>query len=470
MSDTIVIGGSVAGLVSAFALAQQGREVTILERDQQPPPASVEQANGSWFRPTVPQSRQGHALTARGVGILASRAPELHSALLDAGALDLDAAAVKPPGLDDQDPRPGDEELRVLGVRRRTLDFVLRRAVLRHQRVTVRPGVTVRGIEASQRRVTGVHSATGQTFRAELIIDASGRKTGASGWLGEAGLATPARTAESCGSTYYTRYYRRLSPTLAGPRNTGFGVRAAGDYFTALLILGDNGTMSISLTVLPDDKPLQALRRETAFTAAVQAIALLAPWIAPDAAEPVSPVYAMAGMENTIRLPARSHPLPIGLYSVGDAACTTDPLFGRGLSLALAHAYELADVVAIYPDPDDKQARAVADAGRDLLVPWFADSVQNDRERVARWRETVHGIRTAAARSGALTYYDIAPAAMTDAYVWRRFTRTALTLGTPGALFADDEVRRRVAKVRPANPVSGPGREEFVRAVTDAGH
>jgi 2-polyprenyl-6-methoxyphenol hydroxylase-like FAD-dependent oxidoreductase len=36
MSDTIVIGGSAAGLASAFAMAQLGHHVMILERDPQP--------------------------------------------------------------------------------------------------------------------------------------------------------------------------------------------------------------------------------------------------------------------------------------------------------------------------------------------------------------------------------------------------------------------------------------------------
>jgi hypothetical protein len=127
--------------------------------------------------------------------------------------------------------------------------------------------------------------------------------------------------------------------------------------------------------------------------------------------------------------------------------------------------------VSAHPDPDEKQASAVADASRDLLVPWYADSVHNDRERIARWQASVHGAPAPAAPSGALTYYDVAPATLTDARVWRKFTRVAMTLDPPQSLYADDEVRRKAAEARAGHgalPAPGPGRDEFLRAVTTA--
>ncbi len=61
-------------------------------------------------------------------------------------------------------------------------------------------------------------------------------------------------------------------------------------------------TFSISLGVLPDDKPMKALREADAFTAAIRATPLLAGWVAPGNSEPISPVYAMGGLDNSARL------------------------------------------------------------------------------------------------------------------------------------------------------------------------
>lgn len=74
---------------------------------------------------------------------------------------------------------------------------------------------------------------------------------------------------------------------LPGPINAGYEVRVLTDYCNALFFLTDNNTISISVAVLLDDKPLHALRYDAAFTAAVQAFPLLAPWISRDAAEPI---------------------------------------------------------------------------------------------------------------------------------------------------------------------------------------
>ena len=60
----IVVGGGVAGLGSALALARAGHEVTVLERDDTPMPTSADDAF-EWDRRGAPQVRQSHAFLAR---------------------------------------------------------------------------------------------------------------------------------------------------------------------------------------------------------------------------------------------------------------------------------------------------------------------------------------------------------------------------------------------------------------------
>ena len=65
----IVVGGGVAGLGSAMVLARQGHEVTVVERDPTPMPASADEAF-EWDRRGAPQVRHSHAFLASLVGLL----------------------------------------------------------------------------------------------------------------------------------------------------------------------------------------------------------------------------------------------------------------------------------------------------------------------------------------------------------------------------------------------------------------
>lgn len=477
MTTTIVLGGSVAGLTTALALADTGHSVTLLERDGRELPATVAEAGTDWPRPTVPQSVHSHAFGSLGINLLAERLPRVHRALLDAGALDIDLAARRPPWLG-TDVEPGDEQLRMLGVRRSTFDLMLRREVEADPRITLRTGVTVRGLETAPGtsgtppRVTGVRTKDGDVVDADLVIDATGRKTAAADWLADAGVPAPGRTSESCDITYYTRFYRRTSDEIPGPLNRGFGAGGLWDHTTAVLFLGDGGTFSISLGVLPDDTPMKALRTEEAFTAAIRAIPLLAPWL--DVAEPISPVRAMAGLDNTIVDPADAQTALAGFHQVGDAAATTNPAYGRGVSLAMAHAYALADVLAECPEPGPSQTAAVSAATQELLRPWFDDAVRNDRGRAGLWRATVHGGEVPQPPPGVLTFGQVAAAGASDVTIWRRMSRMMMSLDPPSTVYDDPDIRERVAAAlsAPAGPgpagPPAPQRDEFLRAVTGA--
>src|SRR5690348_5797927 len=77
--EAVVIGGSMAGLLAARALADHFARVTIVERDSLP--------DGPAFRKGVPQSRHLHILLARGREVLGQLFPGIDEELLAAGAV-----------------------------------------------------------------------------------------------------------------------------------------------------------------------------------------------------------------------------------------------------------------------------------------------------------------------------------------------------------------------------------------------
>jgi hypothetical protein len=91
--------------------------------------------------------------------------------------------------------------------------------------------------------------------------------------------------------------------------------------------LADNDTVVVSLTRLPEDVALQALRFPDVFDAAAAAVPPFAPWVDPELTVPISPVTAMGGIRNTIHLPlTRGRPRLLGLHAVGDALATSVPM------------------------------------------------------------------------------------------------------------------------------------------------
>ena len=466
----IAIGGSVTGLAAAAALSDRGHEVLVLEREATEPPSTLDEAAGGWPRPTVPQAAHSHAFGSRGTNLLRTQLPDVYDALVEAGAGEVNLANFTPPTLGPVERIPSDDLLNMLTLRRSTFEWVLRKHTLARHGVTVRTGATVRGLVADGDRVTGVRLDDGSVESADLVLDASGRKTNSAKWLAEAGLPVPDAESESCRITYYTRYYRRLTPAPPGPLNRGFGAGGLWDSYTAVLFLGEGDTFSISIGVLPDDKPMKNLRDENAFTAAIRVTPLLAGWVAPGNSEPISPVYAMGGLDNSGRFvdPAASR-LTVGFYALGDAVCTTNPANGRGVSLALAHVYELADLLAAHPTVDRAQAARFAGVTRGLLAPWLGEAIANDRGRAALWEAVAEGRQPPMPPPG-VVHFGIAVAASTmDVEIWRRVAHVMMSLTSPAELYANPEMAQRIGKALAGGPppqLPGASRADLVAAIT----
>ncbi|WP_016905310.1 tryptophan 7-halogenase [Streptomyces xiaopingdaonensis] len=471
MPRALVIGGSVAGLVAALALADAGHEVGVVERDGDPVPENTGQAHESWRRPTVPQVHQSHAFGSLGTNILRTRMPAVYRRLVEAGAREIRLGEAMPPTLTDRTPQPGDEELRMLGSRRTTFELVLRQVVAEDSRIGLTPGATVDGLVVTESgRVAGARLRDGTRLPADLVIDASGRRSHGAEWLAAEGIAQPRRTTHSADITYYTRYYQAHSPKPAGPLNRGFGAGGLWDHYTAVLFLGDNDTFTLSFGVLPEDTEAKALRRTEVFDAAVRATPLLAPWVDPEYATPISAVHSMGGLDNSLRVHDEQTPPVPGYLPIGDAVCTTNPAYGRGVSLAIAHATALVDLLGDHPEPDEEQARAAAELARETFTPWFEDAVRNDAGRAGLWRATLAGNPPQKPPEGVLTFADLAEASGTDPVVWRRMVRSMMSLDDPAAMYGDEEIRLRV-KQAAASPVPGfpaPDRASFVETLRAA--
>ncbi len=475
MPTAVIAGGSVAGLASALALSGIGYRVLVLERAPKPPQPSTVEATSWWQRPTVPQGRQSHTLTSLGVRVLRERAPQVLAGAGAAGAPTLDLTQALSAEAGGGAREPGDSELVALGCRRSTLELLLHRTVSDLADVTVRHDTTVASLEldAVHRRVKAVVTGTGERIRADIVVDATGYRALSRRWLRDAGVPLAADRTSPSGLVGHTRFYRLKSRTLPGPLNRGHGVGDVFGHYAGVLHPGDNGTFAIALGSLPGDRALLGLRSGPGFTAAARATPGLALWLEDGVSSAISPVRVISSPPNTLSGAAGPEQCPVpGLFQVGDAACITNPLFGRGMSLALDHAFRLADLLAEQPDIDIAQRRAVARMTHELFLPWYEQSAGSDRLRIARWRAAIEGSAPAVpAPQGELpTTEEIVNAARSDGTVWRGLTRMLMTLSTPAELFADDKFLARVRQAPSAGPAPSPqlSREELVRRVSAA--
>ncbi|MER7462184.1 hypothetical protein [Streptomyces sp. NPDC097981] len=479
MTSTVIAGGGIAGLAMALALGGRGHRVRVLERSAPPPDGPVVTCAELWQRPGVPQALHDHILNALGVRMLRRRAPAVLDAVLAEGArlVDLTAAA---PRAADAARDPGDDDLVTLLVRRPVLDLVLYRAALALPGVTISHRTTVAGLLRAPsgptgHRVAGVVTDGGEKIPADVVVDASGRRSASRAWLASARLPVPDDLTGPSRLHAFGRFYRLRDPDgpPPGPLNRGNAAGGIWGHYSAVLHPADNDVFAITLGALPGDRTTAALRTSGAFTAACRVSPFLGAWVDEDAAQPLGPVRTVAMPPNILRGGAATdlrRPVA-GLLRAGDAACVTDPMFGRGMSLALAHAFLLADLIEEHPAADDRLGPAAADLADRVLRPWYEQGVHDSWSRAERWRAETGappaprpGGTPEPAVPGSVCAAALAAAA-TDRTVWRGITRIQTSLSTPAEVFADAGF---LARVRSAPVASGQPGQSGPRPPTPA--
>jgi 2-polyprenyl-6-methoxyphenol hydroxylase-like FAD-dependent oxidoreductase len=355
---TVIVGAGPTGLYTAIAMARRGRSVVVVDRDPGPPP------HGSWQRRGVMQFHHAHTFRGRVVDALRAEMPDVLDHLTAAGA----EIAMGRGG------RPA-----ALLCRRSTFDRALRRSASAQRGITVITG-HVDELLQERGRVAGL-TVDGSRLAADIVIDASGRASRFTR------AVRPPAEGGDCGAVYVTRQYQRHPNVPPAPVNSPIGLSLDLAGYLAIAFGHDNGTFSITFIYDGSEKRLRRLRYRDVFEAAVGSIPRLSEWTDPARSHPITPVLPGGRLYNSYRrqLDRSGHPALPGLISVGDAVCTTTPLAGRGVTLALLQARELVAILEQHPH-DITSATAQFDRWCvDHIRPWFDDHRYTDADRVRRW-------------------------------------------------------------------------------------
>lgn len=380
MAKAVVIGAGPTGLSLAMLLAQRDIEVVVLDRDP-PPPASVDDAWESWERRSVSQFRQVHFLQSRGRAILEEHLPEVAEGLRAAGAIPFNmiqgAAELLPGG-------PGGLDFSafrtITTCRRPVLEFAFHTAAAATPHVEVRHDVVVSGLVtgpsvlAGVPHIAGVTTDAGDTITADVVLDASGRRARTSTLLAEVGAPAPVEAAEELGFVYNTQFYRGdAMPELRGDLLSPAG------SLTALTMPGDRDHWAVTLYHSPRDKAMRRVRDPEVFERVLRSLPLQAHWAD---GERIGEVATMASTVNARReFVIDGVPVATGVLPVGDAWGFTNPSLGRGITLGLVHAVDVAEVVAEHLDDPAKMADEWDRVTTANAARWHDATVQYDRVR-----------------------------------------------------------------------------------------
>ena len=311
--DVVVIGASLAGCTAAVLFARRGLRVALVERS--PDPEAYKRACTHYIQASAAPTIERLGLT---------RAIERAGGVRNGIDVWTRYGWIRPP----DDLRRGAP--RGFNVTRRTLDPMLRRLAADTGGVEPLLGYTARGL-VGDGAIAGVEVATAagarSILRARLVVGADGRDSQVARLAGIRARVRPnARFA-------YFAYYER--------------VPAPSDLRSRMWLLDPDVAYTFpnaaGLTVLacfPTRASLPAFRRdlEDSFTAMLERL--------PDGpplgeARRVSPISGRIDMSNRAR-----GPVVPGLALIGDAALSSDPVWGVGCGWAMQTAEMLVGSTA----------------------------------------------------------------------------------------------------------------------------
>ena len=352
----IVIGGSMAGLLAARVLRDYYARVTVVDRDSFP----LEDV----CRRGVPQGRHAHGLLAGGRQALDLLFPGISGDLVQRGALAHDIGQSTRWFLEGGCHVQAMSGLKSLVLSRPLLENTVRRRLLELPNVRIRENFVVEGLVADgEHRVTGIQGA-GETIRANLVIDATGRASHSPQWLETLGYPKPQEECMQVGVAYTTRHFRRRPADLSGDHVAIIPPTPEGKRGGAMLAQEGDRWIVTLITHFSSSAPPD-LPGFIEF-----ASSLPAPYIHDVIrhAEPLNEAVTGRFPASTRRYYEKLDRFPEGYLVFGDAISSFNPIYGQGMSVAALEAMELK--ATLEQGSSNLAERFFKKAGRVVDSPW----------------------------------------------------------------------------------------------------
>ncbi len=364
----IVIGGSMAGLWTARALADFFERVTVVERDQLP--SSPEPRKG------VAQGRHIHVLLEAGRDVLDELFPGLVAEMQEDGLSDIDFAADLVWHHFGVWKKRFRGSTTMLCMTRPYLEWNVRKRIAALSNVIFRPQTTVEGFltDDDGGRITGVRiQGSGEELRADLVIDATGRGSQTPQRLDALGYEKPPEETVGVELAYTSRIYQPPEDFAGEWKFLVQYPRSPDNWRAGFIMAIEGGRWIVSLNgYFRDHAPTD----EAGFNEFARSLSRPDLYQYIQRAQPLTEPVTHKIPVNRWRRYDKPGRFPEGLIVLGDAVCALNPIFGQGMSVAAKEARLLHRILAARAASNAGDLSGIAQKVRKGLpgiigLPWF---------------------------------------------------------------------------------------------------
>ena len=337
----VVLGGSLAGLLTARVLADHFEEVTLIERDVYPDTTAA--------RRGIPQANHVHGMLARGRQILEELFPGVQDEMIAAGAPVVDIANeiawFTPAGWGIRFP----SDIMVLAFTRPLLDLHVQRRLAEHPRIKILDNTDVISLlpDSKENRLAGVlicprasesDRRVAKELHADLVVDTTGRASRAPKWLEDLGYVPPEEIVIDAHLGYASRLYH-IPENFAGDWQCAYVQAAPPDQKRgAILFKVEGNRWLVTLIGRAGELPPSD---EQGFLEFARSLRVSTIYDAIRVAEPASPIKTHRATQNRLRRYERVKQLPENFLLLGDSVCAFNPVYGQGMTTAALGAMTL---------------------------------------------------------------------------------------------------------------------------------
>lgn len=371
--QAIVIGASMGGLLAARALADYYQQVTVLERDIFPDPGKHRQG--------VPQDRHAHGFLSKGREAIEQLFPGITQELNAQGALSVDLLKqmrwFTNGGYLYQ---KSQSALHGLFVSRPLLEAQVRKRLLDLPNIKATENCHVLGLLTTpdRTRIVGVRFIDRQAegdfesaLNADLLVDATGRRSLSPVWLEELGYEKPQEEQVRTNIGYMTRIYHRRSEHLQGDLATSVSPSLPNWRYGVILAQEDDRWIVTIGGYLGDRAP----RDEKGFLEFAKSIPAQEIYGVIKDAEPLCELLPYKFPTSQRRYYERMARFPENYLVFGDAICSFNPIYGQGMTVAALESLALQN--CLDRGSQDLRVRFFKDAGKVVDIAWSI-AVNND--------------------------------------------------------------------------------------------